>query len=69
MTDIKTVKQYLLRFCSESHFAGLADESDYWKKAYTFYKNNENRTMTSLTPPMAKWLTKIVDDLQEDLKK
>ena len=47
----------------------LAEDNDYWKRAYRFVQSSTNRKLSSLSDNQRKWLTTIILDLDDELDK
>jgi len=64
------VKDYLdLSVAEVEKFADLAMESDYWESALKFTDERSDDLVDDLTKPQTAWLTKIKDDLDEEVSK
>ncbi len=47
----------------------LAENNDYWKRAYQFVRSSANRKLFSLSDNQRRWLTTIILDLDDELHK
>lgn len=45
----------------------LAEDSNYWNRAYQFVQSTTNRKLYSLSYSQRQWLTTIILDLNEEL--
>ena len=50
-------------------FADLAADSTYWESALKFTDERADDLVKNLTGPQAAWLTKIKDDLDDEVNK
>jgi len=63
----KTVKQRYSTI-SEGLFFELAEDNEYWGKAYKFWSDVKDKPLSSLRTNQLSWMGKIEKDLQDECK-